>query len=345
MSYEPIYQLSIQYPVAAGAVLGAYYIVPYLLDPYDYRRRFSGPWLASFTNWWMANTVQGHNHSEVIRQLHDKHGTFVRIGPNHISIADPEAHEAVYGHSSGLLKTDFYDGFGGGIPSTFNATNKSVHATKRKRFANVFSMKSVLEFEPRVRRHILELCQQLDARCDAAAQGTSGVNWDVKNGKVVIDCCAQFDFLAFDIISDLAVGSSFGMVRTQRDAVPMALSQDLTEVTGTKTAETSVSGTLQRVLMMVMAVGVYPLWAQRILRLAPWNLTGTFALGRLFRLTVAAVNDRLRRDKEGFDAKEGVDIIDKLLPVLRAPESDLSGGGFIAEVLGFIAAGGDTTSK
>jgi cytochrome P450 len=125
----------------------------------------------------------------------------------------------------------------------------------------------------------------------------------------------------------------------------MALSQDLTEVTGTKTAETSVSGTLQRVLMMVMAVGVYPLWAQRILRLAPWNLSGTFALGRLFRLTVAAVNDRLRRDKEGFDAKEGVDIIDKLLPVLRAPESDLSEEEFIAEVLGFIAAGGDTTSK
>jgi cytochrome P450 len=97
--------------------------------------------------------------------------------------------------------------------------------------------------------------------------------------------------------------------------------------------------------MMVMTVGVYPLWAQRILRLAPWNLGGTFAVERLFRLAVAAVNDRLRRDEDTFDAKEGVDIIDKLLPVLRTPESDMSEAEFISEVMGIIVAGGDTTSK
>ncbi|CEL58412.1 Benzoate 4-monooxygenase OS=Aspergillus niger GN=bphA PE=1 SV=1 [Rhizoctonia solani AG-1 IB] len=345
MSHELIYQPIIQYSVAAGTILGAYYILPYLFDPYDYRHRFSGPWLASFTNWWMSSTVQGRNHSEVIRQLHDKYGTFVRIGPNHISIADPEAHEVVYGHSSGLLKTDFYHGFTRGIPNSFNTTSKAIHTTKRKRIANIFSMKSVLEFEPRVRKHVLGLCQQLDIRCDAAARGTSGVNWDVKNGKAIIDCCAQFAFLAFDIIGDLAVGSSFGLVRTQRDVVSMALSQDLTEAVGAKTAETSVSGTLKRGGIMVMTVGVYPLWAQRILRLAPWNLGGTFALGRLFQLAVAAVNDRIRREKDSFDDKEGVDIVDKLLPALRASESDMSEADFIVEVMGIIVAGGDTTSN
>ncbi|CCO31117.1 hypothetical protein BN14_05151 [Rhizoctonia solani AG-1 IB] len=125
----------------------------------------------------------------------------------------------------------------------------------------------------------------------------------------------------------------------------MALSHDLTETIGAKTAETSVSVTLQRMNSTAMAVGVYPLWVQRILRLAPWNLGGTSALGRLFQLAVAAVNDRLRRDKEGLDAKEGVDIIDKLLPALRASESDMSEEEFIAEVMGLLVAGGDTTSN
>ncbi|CEL62708.1 hypothetical protein RSOLAG1IB_05065 [Rhizoctonia solani AG-1 IB] len=156
---------------------------------------------------------------------------------------------------------------------------------------------------------------------------------------------AEFAFLAFDIIGDLAVGSSFGLIRTQRDAVSMAFSQDLTEAMGAKTAETSVSGTLKRTDSMVMAVGVYPLWVQRILRLAPWNLGGTFALGRLFRLAVAAVNDRLRRDKNIFHDKEDTDIIDKLLPALHDTESDMSEAEFIAEIMGLIVAGGDTTSK
>lgn len=125
----------------------------------------------------------------------------------------------------------------------------------------------------------------------------------------------------------------------------MALSQNLTEAMGAKTAETSVSATLKRSDSVTMAVGVYPLWAQRILRLAPWNLGGTSALGRLFQLAVAAVNDRIKRDKDGIDAKEGIDIIDKLLPALNDTESDMSEAEFIAEVMGLLVAGGDTTSK
>ncbi|CAE6373494.1 unnamed protein product [Rhizoctonia solani] len=341
MSQGLIYQQSVQCAATAGAILTAYYIAPYLIDPYDYRHRFSGPWLASFTNWWMSRTIQGNNHSEVIWEVHNKYGVFVRIGPNHISIADPEAHEV----TSGLLKTEFYDGLTRGIPNVFSTTSKAVHTIKRKRLANVFSMQSVLEFEPRVRKHILELCKQWDRRCDVAAQGVSGANWKVEDGKAIIDCSTQFAFLAFDIIGDLAVGSSFGLIRTQRDAVPMAPSQNITENVGAKTAETSVSGALKRGDTMVMAVGIYPLWIQRIPRLTPWHLSGTLGLIRLFKVAVAAVNDRLTRAKNNDGDKEGVDIVDKLLPALSANESDMSQAEFVVEVLGIVAAGGDTTSN
>ncbi|KAH7337155.1 cytochrome P450 monooxygenase pc-bph [Rhizoctonia solani] len=344
MSSELINKQGLQYSAAAAAILAAYYVLPYLLDPYNYRRRFSGPWLASFTNQWMANAAQGA-HTEIVRKLHEKYGTFVRIGPNHISIADPEAHEAVYGHASGLIKADFYEVFNSGAPDVFNTTDKAIHTAKRKRVAHIFSMQSVLAFEPRVRKHIQELCDQWDIRCDSAARGISGMNWKAEDGKAIIDGCAQFAFLAFDIIGDLAVGSSFGLVRAQRDAAPMAPSRTVTENAELKTTEIPVASTIVRTGNMVMTVGGYPLWAHKILRLAPWNIAGTIALGRFFKLAVAAVNDRLRRDKTGNYEKDGVDIIDKLLQVRGVDGSGMPQTELISEVMALLIAGGDTTSN
>ncbi|CAE6430165.1 unnamed protein product [Rhizoctonia solani] len=344
MSTELIHKHGLQFSTAAAAILVAYYVLPYWLDPYDYRRRFSGPWLASLTNRWMASAAKG-NHSETIRELHEKYGTFLRIGPNHISIADPEAHEAVYGHSSGLLKAGFYDIFVTGAHNVFNTTDRTIHTIKRKRVAHIFSMQSVLAFEPRVRKHILELCNQWDIRCDSAARGISGVNWKARDGKAIIDGCAQFAFLAFDIIGDLAVGLSFGLIRTQRDVVPMALSRTVTENAEAKTTEIPVASTIARTGKLVMALGGYPLWIQKVLQLAPWYITGTIAQWNLFKLAVAAVNDRLRRDKAGNFEKDGIDIIDKLLQVKDEDGSDMPRPELTSEVLALFIAGGDTTSN
>ena len=38
-------------------------------------------------------------------------GTFVRLAPNHLSIADADAIQVVYAHGNGSLKSDFYDAF------------------------------------------------------------------------------------------------------------------------------------------------------------------------------------------------------------------------------------------
>ncbi|CAE6458877.1 unnamed protein product, partial [Rhizoctonia solani] len=154
------------YCAAAGALLIAYYLVPYFLDPHHYRRRFSGPWVASFSASWLANSASSGKHYQQLLQLHDKYGKFVRIGPNHISIADADALEVVYGHSSGTLKSEFYDAFHNGeAGDIFNSREKAVHTMKRKRIANIFSAQNVVAFEPRVRAHIQRFCAQLDMRC------------------------------------------------------------------------------------------------------------------------------------------------------------------------------------
>ncbi|CAE6403111.1 unnamed protein product, partial [Rhizoctonia solani] len=65
--------------------------------------------------------------------------------------------QAVYGHRSGALKSDFYDNPGGGTSNVFSERNKAEHTRMRKRIANIFSQQNVLNFEPRVREHIIRL--------------------------------------------------------------------------------------------------------------------------------------------------------------------------------------------
>ncbi|KAG8728565.1 hypothetical protein FRC11_010779, partial [Ceratobasidium sp. 423] len=268
----------VQCSAALGALAFAFYVVPYLLDPYDYRRRFPGPPCAGLTNWWMSNLTRTGHHSDIVQQLHEKYGTFVRLGPNHISIADPDALEVVYGHGSGLLKSEFYRAFQSGPEkNVFNTLDKAEHSKKRKRLANIFSPQNVTAFEPRVRSHIRQLCAQLDLRCKEATRGISGINWDARNGQAILDICAQFSYLAFDIISDLALGSSFGLIQAQKDSSLAIESVDTSGKPQRGTIEVPVVKTMARAVATVMAVGAFPSWTHKFLRLLPSNIMGLLA--------------------------------------------------------------------
>ncbi|CCO33927.1 Benzoate 4-monooxygenase [Rhizoctonia solani AG-1 IB] len=318
-----------QYSVALGALALAYYLFPYLLDPYDYRRRFSGPPLAGLTNWWMSSVIQTGHHSEIVQRLHEKYGTFVRLGPNHISVADPDALEIVYGH--GLLKSEFYSTFQMG-PKTdlFNTRDKTEHSKKRKRVANIFSAQNSLAFEPRIRSHIRQLCAQWDMRCKEAARGSSGTNWVAKNGRAVIDVCAQVSYLAFDIIGDLALGSPFGLIQAQKDSSLSIESVDASGDPQRGSLEIPVIETIARGGIPIMAVGVFPSWAHKILILVK-----------------TSVEARVKRGPREIieDGRRSVDLIDKLLEVQDDDGNPLSMNELNAEASVLLVAGSDTTSN
>ncbi|KAI0311683.1 hypothetical protein OF83DRAFT_1177341, partial [Amylostereum chailletii] len=64
---------------------------------------YPGPWLAKFSDLWLAWTTFQGRRSEVI---HKKCGPIVRLAPKHMSISDPAA---LYAHGNRATKTDFYD--------------------------------------------------------------------------------------------------------------------------------------------------------------------------------------------------------------------------------------------
>lgn len=90
-------------PVLAVIGLVVYYLFPYFVT-YRHLRRIPAPFPAQFTNLWLLCVCRRGNRYATVDRVHRQLGPVVRIQPNHVSINDDEAIQAVYGHGNGFLK-------------------------------------------------------------------------------------------------------------------------------------------------------------------------------------------------------------------------------------------------
>ena len=108
-----------------------------------------------------------------------------------MSVADPDALQTVYAYGNGGQKSDFYDAFVSIHEGLFDTRDRSDHARKRKIVSQVFSLKSVLEFEPHIRLHVGELVRQWDKLSEGGKKGLSGEEgegWFGRDGRAWFDC-------------------------------------------------------------------------------------------------------------------------------------------------------------
>lgn len=66
--------------------------------------KYPGPFLASLTDWWRFYDVYRRRPERTQIELHQKYGPVVRLGPNTLSFADPEALKTIYGLNKGFVK-------------------------------------------------------------------------------------------------------------------------------------------------------------------------------------------------------------------------------------------------
>ena len=90
-------------PYTAVVLVLLYYLVPWL-KRWHYLD-IPAPFPASFSNLWLLYQCRRGRRYQAVHDAHQKYGKLVRIQPNHISIADDSAIQAVYGHGNGFLKT------------------------------------------------------------------------------------------------------------------------------------------------------------------------------------------------------------------------------------------------
>jgi benzoate 4-monooxygenase len=98
--------------------------------------------------------------------MHQRCGTYVRICPGHVSIADPDAIPVVYGFGAGALpKSQYYDAFVTGTPSLFAVCDNAAHAQKRRLMSHAFSAHSALSFAPIIHGMAEAFVHKLDTMC------------------------------------------------------------------------------------------------------------------------------------------------------------------------------------
>ena len=90
-------------PVAVLAAVVAYYVGPYF-GAFGALRGIPAPFPAQFSNLWLLSVCRRGKRYEIVDKVHQRLGKVVRIAPNHVSIADADAIQAIYGHGNGFLK-------------------------------------------------------------------------------------------------------------------------------------------------------------------------------------------------------------------------------------------------
>ncbi|KAI0596777.1 cytochrome protein [Biscogniauxia sp. FL1348] len=127
-----------------------------------------------------------------IRSLHEKYGEAVRLAPNAVSFISPQAWKDIYGHGH----QDYPKHYPKGIhmdPKKIVSSNASDHFRYRRAMLPVFSDRALAQQEPLIRVYVDLLVDRLR---------------EVSQTKEPTDMVRWYNFTTFDLIADLAFGTS-----------------------------------------------------------------------------------------------------------------------------------------
>ncbi|KAJ3533591.1 hypothetical protein NMY22_g7270 [Coprinellus aureogranulatus] len=126
---------------------------------------FPGPKVAALTGWYAAyyDIFKGGTMIEQLEVLHRKYGHVVRIGPNALHFANPQAFDSIYGDRRFPKDPAFYDSFLA-YEASFGSTDIKAAKTRRELLGPFFSRRSVLNLESviqnTVRRFVVSLAEK-----------------------------------------------------------------------------------------------------------------------------------------------------------------------------------------
>jgi hypothetical protein len=106
----------------------------------------------------------GITRSEALLAVHQGR-PILRLGPNRLSFARPQAIKAIYGTGTKCGKGDQYTTIGG-TPNLLSVVDKQAHTIKRKRFSKAFATAHLLDWEHKVVHNVKKLLQQIDRHAD-----------------------------------------------------------------------------------------------------------------------------------------------------------------------------------
>jgi benzoate 4-monooxygenase len=306
----------------------SYYVIPYFTS-YSSLRDIPGPIFAAFSNAWLALEARRVRRSFSVDKLHVKYGKWVRVQPNHISIADVDAIHPIYGHGNGFLKSDYYDAFVSTQRGLFSTRDRADHTRKRKVVSHTFSAKSVGQFEQYLQKNLETFVAQWDKLSTEAPKG----------GYAKVDGLQWCNYLAFDMIADLAFGQPFGMLARGKDTAEVQLTPKSPLTYAPAVYILDKRGELNGALGCIPALIPYAKWIPD-----PFIKDGLNAIRNVTGIGIARVNARFDAEAGGKDV-DRVDLLARLMEGKDDQGNRMERGELVAEALTQLVAGGDTTAN
>ncbi|OGE57019.1 hypothetical protein PENARI_c002G09354 [Penicillium arizonense] len=282
-------------------------------------KNIPGPFWARFSNLWYFNRIRRGQFEHDNIKLHKKYGPIVRVAPNHYSISDTAAIKTVYGTGSKFPKSAWYDGWKHPAQWTvFADRDMKRHANTRKRFTSLYSMSSLVNYEPFV-DHCAELFMtHLNEFSDNGATFNLG-HW--------------FQCYAFDVIGNITFGERFGFLDRGHD------------IDGTIAA-------LQKVIMYSTLVGVFPEWHPRLfkpLSKLKWSGAGGRAyISKFVQDKISAHEQKAQTQTQDAEKNETQsqpqDFVDKLMLARQKEPEKVTDYHLFIMGQSNVTAGSDTTA-
>ncbi|KAJ5635329.1 uncharacterized protein N7484_008642 [Penicillium longicatenatum] len=170
-----------------------------------------GPTLAKVTNFWRAiHTYRGRVDLKHL-DLHRKYGNAVQIGPNCVSISDPDLIRTIYSTRNPWKKSDMYRPNdvlieGHRLSNLFNSQDEEWHDRNIRPIRGLWSMTKVLEYEPLIDETLTKFVDKLALRFV-----------DGENADKVCPADEWIGFFAWDVTANFSFGRHYGFIDQEKD--------------------------------------------------------------------------------------------------------------------------------
>ncbi|KUI59811.1 Benzoate 4-monooxygenase [Cytospora mali] len=322
---------------AVPVLVAVFYLYPYFVT-YGHLRDIPAPFPAQFSNLWLLSVCRRGDRYLTVDEAHKKLGPLVRIQPDHVSVADDQAIQVIYGHGNGFLKSEFYDAFVSIRRGLFNTRNRAEHTRKRKIVAHTFSLKHISEFEPYIHGNLELFVKQWDSLIARNAGNPTPDPSSPFYGKPTahIECLNWFNYLAFDVIGDLAFGAPFGMLQRGEDLAEVRSSPDAPPIYAPAIEILNRRGEVSAALGCLPQIKPYAKYLPD-----PFFSQGLAAVENLAGIAIARVRSRL----ENPPPADRKDLLARLMEGKDEKGEPMGREELTAEALTQLIAGSDTTSN
>jgi hypothetical protein len=203
--------LNLAQTLAFFCILVAGYLLASTLRQWYRLRHIPGPFLASFSYLWLGNASWNGKQFEIHRDLGQKYGPLVRIGPNDLSTDDPDIIRRVENATGTYSRSGWYDGarFTPGSDAMFTMVDPIKHDKLKAKVSHGYSGRETPGLESAIDDQIANLVSLIRRKYVRKSDPSSRF--------VPLALNKVIPLFTLDVISRIALGEEFGCLEADKD--------------------------------------------------------------------------------------------------------------------------------